>query len=376
MNLLDVPENAEDLDIHIQLPTIAALDPTQRREVARFVRGRLRPALLRRLACSGTSHAADATWRLVDTLEARLRLQEVDGYASALQLSSDNAMRPTPSEDMPVVLRHVVVSATEASAVTELYYSPTTKSIAHGPDVLRFVLAIAAKLLEPGEDIAELLSAHWKNVVISNLWISVSLAGPNGTSRSTEDQHKASVSGALQTSAGRTFEFLGVQLCDAPIFEESGHNGCAFELFLSSQPVTDNGVTARRMHLASDSPWREKLNNSRQFALFILAELIGLAVGYRPSSESQAHLSVKVNNLRVPERLGEAAVAGFTLLYERNFNAVRGCGSSLATIPYQYQFAPFQTMPSTGLMAVTTLTVPELMAFNRDSALMSEPTTT
>ena len=362
---LSAPTRNKGVDIHVPLPDAATLDAESQQAIARWIRGELRPELMRRLACPPDTADRD-TARMLDRLEADLRLQQVDAYAAGLETAIAGHTTPVPSERMPVRLHDLKFEpGVEASARTELYFSPTTKYIVHGPDVLRFVLALSEHLLRPGEDLEELEGAHWRRVALTNLRLTVRMRQPaDGPSAFARNDPTASVLGTIRTTAGRRLDYRGETLAGYPIFEETGHNECAISMLRPLRWVQADGKDAVRLSVPSNAQCLAALNQSRAFGMFVLVELLGLLTGLKSEHTSSIHLSVKIEGLRVPERLGDLVQAGLTLEYERIFDQARQRLPHTRTVPFRYRFRPFQPEARDGRMAITDLSIPELIALS------------
>jgi hypothetical protein len=356
---------ADRIDIHAPLPDAAMLDAKSQLAMARRLRGELRPELIRRLTALPPPPSC-TTSQMVDRLEADLRLQEVDAYAAELERMILSHTPPVPSERMPVRLHDLKIEPDlEVSARTELFFSPTTKCIVHGPDILRYAAGLAEHLLRPGEALEELEFAHWRRAVLSNIRLTVRAREPSAT---MAIDSTACVLGTLRTTSGRRLDYRGEVLPAFPIFEESGHNECALSMLRPLRWMTLDGHDALRLSLPTDAPWLEALNRSRAFGLFILVELLGLLTGFKAEQASATHLSVKIEGLPVPERLGDLFQQGLTLEYERVFEHARQRLPQTQTVPFRYRFRPFQQTPRRGLMAITELPISELIALSSQQA--------
>jgi hypothetical protein len=128
--------------------------------------------------------------------------------------------------------------------------------------------------------------------------------------------------------------------------------------------VEANGKKALRLSLPSTSPYLEELNRSRAFGMFILVELLGLLTGFKAEQASAVHLSVKIEGLRAPDRLGDLFERGVTLEYERLLDQATRRWPHTQTIPFCYRFRPFQAEARHGRMAVTDLSIPELISLS------------
>jgi hypothetical protein len=231
--------------------------------------------------------------------------------------------------------------------------------------VLRFALCLAEHLLQPGEVLEELEVAHWRRVILSNLRLKVRARESDQKSSALyEGDPTASVLGTIRTSAGRQLDYRGDVLPAYPIFEESGHNECALAALRPFNWVKLDGKDALHLALPPAAPWLDALNQSRSFGLFMLVELLGLLTGLKSGTASATHLSVKVEGVQVPPRLGDLFRTGIIVEYERILEQAVERFPHTWIIPFQYRFRPFQQKSRNGRMAVTELSIAELMALS------------
>jgi hypothetical protein len=352
-------------DLHAPLPDFARLDAGEQLTLARWIRGEARPQLMLHLG-KLLAVQDSSTGAVLDRMEADLRLQQLNLYAAELDLAIAHHGAPVPSERMPVRFHELeLVPGVSVSARTELFFSPTTKSVVHGPDALRFALTLAEQLLEPGEEVEELETAHWRRVMLSNLRLEVRVRGEGDAAPAAGSDPESCVLGTVRTSAGRRLDYRGKLLPGHPIFEESGHNACAMEMLRPLDWTRVDGRDAIRLKLAPEEPAFAQLNASRAFGMFMLVELLGLLTGLKSPGTTATHLSVKIQGLSVPERLGDLFRAGVTLEYEKLFDGAVERMAQTRTVPFRYRFSPFQRSLASGRMAITELSIPELMALSQ-----------
>jgi hypothetical protein len=352
-------------DIRAPLPDIATLHADRQSEVARWIRGHLRPALMSRLSHLLAAAESD-TDTMLDRLELDLRLQQVNAYAAELDALIGRHTPPVPSERMPIRLHDLRIEPDlQVSARTELYFSPTTKYFVHGPDALRYALDLAERLLRPGEAFEELEVAHWRRIMLSNLHLSVRVRDPaHEAPAAMRSDPTTSMSGTIRTTAGRRLDYRGEALAAYPIFEESGYNESALEMLRPLRWVKVDGRNALHLSLPATAPCLAALNRSPSFGLFTLAELLGFLAGLKTEHTPATHLSVRIEGLPVPDRLGDLFRTGITLEYERVFEQARQRLPHTRTVPFRYRFHPFQQEPRDGRMAITDLSISELMALS------------
>lgn len=292
-------------------------------------------------------------------MEADFRLRALERYTADLDAAIARHSPPVPSEDMPVRLHDLVVAHDHAACRTELYFSPTTKCLVHGPDAVRFVLALVEHLLQPCETVAALETAHFRRVMPSNLRLE---ARVRGAGEAPPAAGEACVTGTLRTSAGRRIDYRGLLLPDAPIAEESAHNACAMAALMPLRWIVADGHDAVRLSLPADAPWLAQLDQSGSFALFMLVELLGLLTALKPAGSTATHLSVGVSGLPVPQRLGSLLRDGVTLEYARLVDRAVQRAPDLTTLPFRFRFREFQPEPGFGRMAITGLPIAALIA--------------
>lgn len=341
----------EGLTLDAPLPDIAALAPDRQIATARWIRREARPRLLSQLS---VSHAE------LDRMEADFRLRALERYTADLDAAIARHSPAVPCEDMPVRLHDLTIEADIATCRTELHFSPATKCLVHGPDAVRFALALIEYLLARDETIEVLETVRFRRVMPSNLRLEARVRWLGEGVPAAGD---ACITGTVRTGKGRRIDFRGVLISDAPVSEESAHNVCALAMLMPMRRVTIDGHAGVCLSLPPDAPWLARLDASRAFASFLLVELLGLLGGFRPAGSTATHLYVGLSELPVPERLGSLLRSGITLEYALLADRAVQRTPELRIVPFRFRFREFQPEPSIGHIAITGLSIPALIAY-------------
>jgi hypothetical protein len=244
--------------------------------------------------------------------------------------------------------KHFVISD------ARMFTSPWSPSFVHGSDSLFALGDTAAKILKPGERIAEMGKISWKKPITRNLRYTVFdhvlLVGQNRSNTHLE--------GELTTTKGRRLQFFAEEIPDTYISIHQSDTNSLATISLDRSPRSCRRSAGEVVYKLRNPALElcQELDLDQPAQIATLVEMITwaavdanetMAVGRQP-----LRLMGRVSGLVLPDRYEKVFQGPGTLRFKiHDDQTVRG-NSGMEITPFEYEFS-YMGKPGKGMLAST-----------------------